>query len=852
MAKVQELDKSVFLNSITELVAYQDRELRVVWTNQAAADAAGQTPEQLIGKHCYEIWAQRDVPCAGCPLVKVLESNKPESAEIATPDGRYWEISGYPVRDERDNLEGLLEITRDITTQKHAEEAIERRLEFEKLVSHISSQFIENLDIDDAVNKALAAMGRYSGADRAYIFQINKDKAAVDNTHEWCDKGIAPQIDNLKNLSTDSVSWWTEKLEVGDRIHIPDVNAIPDEAAKEREILKSQEIKSLLVLPINIKGELSGFIGFDNTQETGTWQDEDMILLRTASEIIGSALLRARMEEELRESEERHRLVFENTGSATLIIEPDTTISLVNEEFVEISGYRRDEVEGKISWTDLIVEEDLERMLRYHRDRRKNAARAPHKYECRFVDRAGNIKDIFLTVDTIPGTGKSVASFVDITEWKRAEEALRENEQRLREVSENARIWVWEVDTRGRYTYSSPNCEQILGYRPEEILQKHSYDLFYPQERDELKKKAFEFFTAKKPFRHFVNRNKTKSGQPVWLSTSGTPLYNKEGEFIGYRGVDTDITHVKSVEEALREERSLFVGGPTVVFKWAAAEGWPIEYVSPNIYDVLGYTDKELTESKRLYSEIIHPDDLPRVVKENRRAEEDNHSPLISEYRILDREENIKWMHEHTVLIKDENGKVTHHHGYVNDITDRKRAYETLKESEAKYRFLTENMTDVIFTTDLNLNMMYVSPSVERILGFTPEESLKRQLEEQLTPASYKLAVETMQTALEKERTIGIGDDQLFNLELEYYHKDGSTRIMEVTCKPIRNEQSELSGVYGLCRDITERKKAERELKDSEEKLSIMLNSVPESIIMTDLSGNILEANEATVRIHGF
>ena len=92
--RVTEIDKSAILDSITELVAYQDRELRVRWANKAAASAVGKTPEQLIGKHCYEIWPQRTTPCVGCPLVKGFKSGKPESGEITTPRGKVWRSSG--------------------------------------------------------------------------------------------------------------------------------------------------------------------------------------------------------------------------------------------------------------------------------------------------------------------------------------------------------------------------------------------------------------------------------------------------------------------------------------------------------------------------------------------------------------------------------------------------------------------------------------------------------------------------------------------------------------------------------------------------------------------------------------
>ncbi len=118
------------------------------------------------------------------------------------------------------------------------------------------------------------------------------------------------------------------------------------------------------------------------------------------------ALYKKDMEKRLHESEARYRSVFENTGTATVIIEEDMTISMVNSELEKLSGYSKKEVEGKMSWTDFVVEEDLERMKGYHVKRREGEGAAPTEYEFRMVDRHGKIKDISLKVGMIPGTKK--------------------------------------------------------------------------------------------------------------------------------------------------------------------------------------------------------------------------------------------------------------------------------------------------------------------------------------------------------------------------------------------------------------------------------------------------------------
>jgi PAS domain S-box-containing protein len=142
---------------------------------------------------------------------------------------------------------------------------------------------------------------------------------------------------------------------------------------------------------------------------------------------------RRKSEEKLRESEDRYRTIFETTGTATIIVEEDTTVTLVNTEFEKLSGGSKEYWEGKRSWTEFVCERDKERMLGYHRLRRIDPRLAPRNYEFGLLDRRGNVRDIIITISMIPGTTKSVASFVDITERKKAEEILRKRERELEE-----------------------------------------------------------------------------------------------------------------------------------------------------------------------------------------------------------------------------------------------------------------------------------------------------------------------------------------------------------------------------------------------------------------------------------
>jgi len=216
------------------------------------------------------------------------ETKKPEETEELIL--RFNKTRMFFAEEEEEEEAKIVVSLKDITERKKAEESLKQRLEFEKTVSGISSRFINISNIDDAINISLADIGSLSGAGRVYLFLFREDNATMDNIYEWCAEGVSSQIDNLQNLSSNTVPWWMKKLRNGEVIHIKDVSKLPSEAKVEKEILESQNIKSLLVLPLNIRGKLAGFIGFDNVVRTGEWNNDDFDLLRISSEIIGNAL----------------------------------------------------------------------------------------------------------------------------------------------------------------------------------------------------------------------------------------------------------------------------------------------------------------------------------------------------------------------------------------------------------------------------------------------------------------------------------------------------------------------------------------------------------------------------------
>jgi PAS domain S-box-containing protein len=188
----------------------------------------------------------------------------------------------------------------------------------------------------------------------------------------------------------------------------------PEEVRTEKNRLQKMGISSFLVLPLTSGPALIGSVGFDTTSKEITWLNEDIDILKIYGQIIASALARKAVD----------RAVHESTGTAMMILDEDKTVSAGNREMERISGFTRDEIIGKIQWTQFVSPEDVELMKHYHVIRRTNPSAVPKNYEFGFIARDGKQISTYITVEMLPGAKKSVVSLIDISKEKIAQQGL--------------------------------------------------------------------------------------------------------------------------------------------------------------------------------------------------------------------------------------------------------------------------------------------------------------------------------------------------------------------------------------------------------------------------------------------
>ncbi|MCF8128328.1 MAG: response regulator [Deltaproteobacteria bacterium] len=185
------------------------------------------------------------------------------------------------------------------------------------------------------------------------------------------------------------------------------------------------------------------------------------------------------------------------------------------------------------------------------------------------------------------------------------------------------------------------------------------------------------------------------------------------------------------------------------------------------------------------------------------------------------------------------------------EIAARKKSETALRKSEEKYRFLTEKIVDIVWTTDLNFQTTYVSPSVEKVLGFTAKERMQQSIAESVTPESLQKLQQKFMQELQKEKADGADPDHFIMIELEYFRKDGSTLWMENSVKAIRNANNEIVGLIGVSRNVEERKRAEAELLKSRREWEGIFQAIGQPTFILGRDYRIQKANRATLEATG-
>lgn len=293
------------LAAIPTPVFFKDADGRYLGCNRAFTEVMGVTSADIRGKTVHECWPsehaevyhQRDLDLMRQPSLQVYDF------KVRDKLGQVRAViyAKNVFRDESDRVAGIVGAFVDITDRKAAEAALSYRLELERLVTEISTRLV-GLGPDElgaGIDEALAAIGRFFGVDRCYLFLFRQGATLVDNTHEWCAEGIHAEMLKLQGVATADFPS-VQAVMRGEVVQIDRVADLRADSRQRREF-EREGIQSLVLVPLRGHGKVLGFWGLDSVRQVRSWNDDDMSLLRTVGEILGGALERTRAEEQIRE-----------------------------------------------------------------------------------------------------------------------------------------------------------------------------------------------------------------------------------------------------------------------------------------------------------------------------------------------------------------------------------------------------------------------------------------------------------------------------------------------------------------------------------------------------------------------
>ena len=452
--------------------------------------------------------------------------------------------------------------------------------------------------------------------------------------------------------------------------------------------------------------------------------------------------------------------------------------------------------------------------------------------------------DLFNQKQTIILNGLQLKATSD--ELTRVNSALKKSERRLSDIMYSMADWVWEVDEKGIYTYSSKRGSDLLGVSREEIIGKTMFD-FVPSDEVERASVIFsEIMSSKAAIKDFESWNIGKNGERICLLTNGVPIIDEEGNFKGYRGIAKDITERKCAEAALKESEEKFrsvTQSANDAIITSDSSGIITDW-NDAAEKIFGYTEFEIT-GKNL--SIILPLRFHQLyleyIGENLKNKE--FETLFKTFEISGLRKNKEEFPLELSLAQWETDSGRYFTGIIRDITRRKRAEEEIKQASNFLDSIIENIPHMIFIKDAkNLRFVRFNKAAENLLGIVKDDILGKNDFDLFPNKQAEVIVAKDREVLDKREMMVIKAESLPT------RHDG-IRILHTKKVPILDEQGVPKYLLGISEDITEQKMSEQALKISEEKYRTMVNNSPDGILLVNMNGIITEASGIGLELLG-
>jgi PAS domain S-box-containing protein len=577
-------------------------------------------------------------------------------------------------------------------------------------------------------------------------------------------------------------------------------------------------VRSYLAVPvISRSGEVIGGLLFGHSR-VGVFTERAERLVEGVAKQAAIAIDNARLFEtsqkqrsRAEESEKRFRAIFETTPECVKLVASDGTLLHMNS--VGLSMVEADAsaaVTGKCVY-DLIAPEDRERYQEFN-ERICRGERGSMEFD--IVGLKGQRRHMethAAPLQTTDGSCVQLAVTLDITERQRAEQALRESEQRFRMITEAAPIMVWMSGTDKLCYYFNKGWLDFVGRTLEQESGNGWAENVHPDDFDRCLQIYVESFDARQPF-EMEYRMRHHNGQYRWILDHAVPRYAPDGTFEGYVGGCLDIHDQKEAADKVRiaseklresEERLRLAQqvGTIGTFEWNVQTN--VNRWTAELETIYGLQPGEFAGTQEAWEQMLHPDDKAAAIKQVEVSFQTG-TPVQAEWRVIWPDGSIHWILGRWQVFRDNSGEPTRMTGINIEITLRKEA----EQAQRRLAAIVESSDDAIIGKDLNGNVTSWNLGAVRMFGYSSNEMIGR-------PITIIVPLELQADEQRILETIGRGEG-VEHFETVRLTKSGERIDVSLTVSPVRDDAGRVIGAAKTARDITQQKKTEQALRTTE------------------------------------
>lgn len=837
-----EFEYRTTLDSIWDSIHVVDADLRIILMNEKFLKWAKELDIEIdrpIGRNIFDLFPflpdkVRD------EYRKIFETGEAlttiESTQIA---GReiFTESRKIPFF-EADKVVKVITIIRDITARKLAEEKVRFQSELLDSISKAQSEYITQGDPQPVFDMLLETLVSMTDSEYGFLDEVCRDEEG--------------QLFK-KSLSISDISWDDESRKLYEQLRnsnleFGNLNNLAGAPALTGELIITNDAKndpysgglpkghppisSYMGIPMFFGGEFLGIAGVANrhggyTKEIASSLEAFISTCAGIIHAIRENKKEQQIAEELQQSEKKFRSYIENAPDGVLVVDKTGRYLEANEAASRIIGYSKEEL-LEMSISDTLAPESQQAGA-HHFGRVVNEGYATGEltYLCKDGSRG------FWSVDAVRISEDRFLGFIkDVTEQKKAEEALRKSEELARACLNATNDMVYLVDTFGNVFTVNDIAARQLGKSPDELIGKNIFSYFSPDVAKLRKEYGDKVISSGKNIR-FQDEREGK-----FFDISIYPTFDSQKKVDRLAVFVTDITEQKKTQAALSESelrfRKFFENEPEYCYM-ISPEGTIFEANSAAL-NALGYAKEELIGKplESLYAPESHRK-AHQLFEQWKRTGEIRNEEMVIITSNGDR--RIVLLSSAQVLSED--GKLLHSVSIQRDITERKKAQEKMKKNS----IIINSTTDSVITTDIDGNITSWNKGAEIIYGYLKDEVIGKPISILYKEQDLRVLEAMIECLLDGK--------ELSSLEVTNINKNKKEVEILLSLTSIRDEFGNIIELVGITKDITEYKKAREALRQSEEKFRSMFELSPYATFLSDLKGNIIACNRQFTKLHG-